>query len=182
MPTAHSFLLAVALAFGLAGCGDAALPKQDDAAGALDVTQDDASLSELGDDATVTVDDANANPADALVAETAADAEADATPVADAGAGTDANAGADDAAFSPDAAAEVSAPTGCGIAAAVGTKTATVTFAKKDRTYLVHVPKGYDPNKPAPVVLAFLVFQEYRSRNPGLPPTAAGVFSNSSKL
>jgi polyhydroxybutyrate depolymerase len=35
-----------------------------------------------------------------------------------------------------------------------GDHTRTVTVGKEKRTYLVHIPKSYDPKKPAPVVLA----------------------------
>jgi polyhydroxybutyrate depolymerase len=35
-----------------------------------------------------------------------------------------------------------------------GDHTRTVMMGERKRTYLVHVPKGYDPKKPAPVVLA----------------------------
>jgi len=35
-----------------------------------------------------------------------------------------------------------------------GDHTRTLMMGEQKRTYLVHVPKGYDPKKPAPVVLA----------------------------
>jgi len=35
-----------------------------------------------------------------------------------------------------------------------GDHTRTLTVGGQERTYFVHVPKGYDPNKPMPVVLA----------------------------
>ena len=35
-----------------------------------------------------------------------------------------------------------------------GDHTRTITMGEQKRTYLVHVPKGYDPKKPTPVVLA----------------------------
>src|SRR4051794_14692750 len=35
-----------------------------------------------------------------------------------------------------------------------GDHTRTVMMGKQKRTYLVHVPKSYDPKKPAPIVLA----------------------------
>jgi polyhydroxybutyrate depolymerase len=35
-----------------------------------------------------------------------------------------------------------------------GDHTRTIMMGEQKRTYLVHVPKGYDPNKPTPVVLA----------------------------
>jgi polyhydroxybutyrate depolymerase len=35
-----------------------------------------------------------------------------------------------------------------------GDHTRTVMMGEQKRTYLVHIPKGYDPKKPAPVVLA----------------------------
>lgn len=37
---------------------------------------------------------------------------------------------------------------------AAGDHTRTLMMGEQKRTYLVHVPKGYDPKKPAPVVLA----------------------------
>ena len=35
-----------------------------------------------------------------------------------------------------------------------GDHTRTLMMGEQKRTYLIHVPKGYDPKKPAPVVLA----------------------------
>jgi polyhydroxybutyrate depolymerase len=35
-----------------------------------------------------------------------------------------------------------------------GDHTRTLMMGEQKRTYLVHVPKGYDPKNPAPVVLA----------------------------
>ena len=35
-----------------------------------------------------------------------------------------------------------------------GDHTRTLMMGEQKRTYLVHIPKDYDPNKPAPVVLA----------------------------
>src|ERR1700729_606910 len=35
-----------------------------------------------------------------------------------------------------------------------GDHTRTLMMGEQKRTYLVHVPKGYDPKKPTPVVLA----------------------------
>jgi polyhydroxybutyrate depolymerase len=139
----HGLSWAVVACISAAACADPGLKQDGDASAGVDAATDDAGLAELGADATEALDD-TAAPTDALAAEDVA---------GDAVVGTDAAAdAASDVAVANDA---VAAAAGCGIAAAVGTKTATIQFGGKDRTYLVHVPKGYDSSKPTPVVFAF---------------------------
>ena len=54
--------------------------------------------------------------------------------------------------------APVTTASGCGHPAGLpvgSTATQTISAGGRDRTYLVHLPSGYQPNRPTPMVLAF---------------------------
>ena len=51
-----------------------------------------------------------------------------------------------------------------------GDHTRNLKFGEQKRTYLVHIPKGYDPQKPTPVVLSYLLAAQV------LPAGESGIF------
>ncbi len=140
-------LCAVAL-LAVPACSDKPLANTDDAAASEGDGQGDGTLTDLAADATPLAEDAT--PAAEVADDVSADvAVADVPTVADIAAGTDVIAE-----VAADAAVEVSPPLGCGGIVAAGTKSTTIGFAGGTRSYLIHVPKGYNGSKPLAVVFA----------------------------
>ena len=153
-------VLLVVLLSPFAACSDTVPPFKDDTFSVVDDVTADAALAELAEDASAVSADAAATdamedaaaPEDVPVAvdvppsDIAPEVAADVAPDAAVDSAVDVAA---------DAVADVATPLGCGGAVSSGTKTASLGFGGKVRSYLVHVPKGYSGSQTYPVVFAF---------------------------
>lgn len=80
---------------------------------------------------------------------------------ADASVGDASDSGSIDASTAPDAPSDAGTDAGpigsagCGLAATAGVTTETIRVGTLDRTYVLSIPEGYDPNRAYPLLLAW---------------------------